>query len=209
MIPSWQFSTDPGVNIKLNPHVTYPTGWTQQTIQPVGPAYAAARIANANLEGLGLLPRTRSAYCDQSCGCAPNNPCCCGESSTGLVARIRRAYAPRAGFSGLGAAADCTCIKEYCSGGGDCTCTEWSCPQSRSTSLVSRIKRAFTPRRQSAVVWGSGRGTNGMGVPIARMLGEADSWAYRNRAVLLLGGLGLVTAAGIGLGATLSKKKRR
>lgn len=40
MIPSWQFSADPGVNIKLNPNVQFPQGWNQRTVQPVGPAYA-------------------------------------------------------------------------------------------------------------------------------------------------------------------------
>ncbi len=49
LIPSWQFSSDPGVNIKLNPHVQFPPGWTQRTVQPVGPAYAAARIAQPDL----------------------------------------------------------------------------------------------------------------------------------------------------------------
>jgi len=39
--------------------------------------------------GLGLLPRIRSAYCDQSCGCAPQNPCCCGESARRFTATRR------------------------------------------------------------------------------------------------------------------------
>lgn len=34
MIPSWQYSADPGVNIKLNPNVKMPPGWTQTTVQP-------------------------------------------------------------------------------------------------------------------------------------------------------------------------------
>ncbi len=96
MIPSWQFSADPGVNIKLNPHVQFPPGWTQGTVQPVGPNYAApARVAQPTLSGLGLLPRTKTLFCDQSCGCAPQNPCCCGESA------FRRA-ARSVGFRGLG-----------------------------------------------------------------------------------------------------------
>jgi hypothetical protein len=41
MIPSWQFSADPGVNIKINPHVQFPPGWDQRTVQPIGPAYTA------------------------------------------------------------------------------------------------------------------------------------------------------------------------
>ena len=49
LVPAWQFSSDPGVNIKLNPNVEFPPGWTQRTVQPVGPAYAAARIAQPDL----------------------------------------------------------------------------------------------------------------------------------------------------------------
>lgn len=34
LIPSWQYSADPGVNIKLNPNVKFPPGWNQMTVQP-------------------------------------------------------------------------------------------------------------------------------------------------------------------------------
>ena len=34
MIPSWQYSLDPGINIKVNPNVKFPSGWTQTTVQP-------------------------------------------------------------------------------------------------------------------------------------------------------------------------------
>ncbi len=51
MIPDWQFSTDPKINFHLNPHVTYPEGWTQMTVQPVGPYYAPPRIARPQLSG--------------------------------------------------------------------------------------------------------------------------------------------------------------
>lgn len=36
MIPSWQFSDDPAVNSRINPHVKFPPGWNQMTVQPVG-----------------------------------------------------------------------------------------------------------------------------------------------------------------------------
>ena len=52
MIPSWQFSADPGVNIKLNDHVQFPPGWNQRTVQPVGPAYVSARVAKPQLAGV-------------------------------------------------------------------------------------------------------------------------------------------------------------
>jgi hypothetical protein len=54
MIPSWQFSQDPAVNMHLNPHVKYPEGWSQMTAQPVGPYYAPPRIAQPTLTGLGF-----------------------------------------------------------------------------------------------------------------------------------------------------------
>lgn len=36
MIPDWQFSDDPAVNRRINPHVVFPAGWNQMTVQPVG-----------------------------------------------------------------------------------------------------------------------------------------------------------------------------
>ncbi len=36
IIPDWQYATDPRVNININPHVTFPAGWNQRTIQPPG-----------------------------------------------------------------------------------------------------------------------------------------------------------------------------
>ncbi len=35
--PSWQYSGDPAVNPKINPHVVYPDGVYQTTTQPIGP----------------------------------------------------------------------------------------------------------------------------------------------------------------------------
>lgn len=39
IFPAWQYSGDPAVNSKINPHVVYPDGMTQTTVQPVGPYY--------------------------------------------------------------------------------------------------------------------------------------------------------------------------
>lgn len=36
LIPAWQYSSDPGVNIKLNPNVKFPPGWSQMTVQSQG-----------------------------------------------------------------------------------------------------------------------------------------------------------------------------
>jgi hypothetical protein len=45
MIPSWQFSMDPNVNPKINPHVTYPDGIYQTTPQPIGPYYQGPELS--------------------------------------------------------------------------------------------------------------------------------------------------------------------
>lgn len=50
MIPSWQFSDDPAVNPKINPHVVYPEGMYQTTVQPVGPYFNSVM----DLKGVGL-----------------------------------------------------------------------------------------------------------------------------------------------------------
>ena len=38
LVPAWQFSSDPKINILINPHVKIPPNWPmgQQTVQPVG-----------------------------------------------------------------------------------------------------------------------------------------------------------------------------
>ena len=58
IIPIWQMSGDPAVNIKLNPHVQYPPGMTQMTVQPVvgdinnwPPQISARTWPNDNLQG--------------------------------------------------------------------------------------------------------------------------------------------------------------
>ena len=56
MIPAWQFSTDPAVNFtKINPHVTYPDGVYQTTIQPLGPWFNVP--PPAGMSGLGVQPQ--------------------------------------------------------------------------------------------------------------------------------------------------------
>lgn len=47
LIPEWQFSSDAVVNPHINPHVQYPEGMTQQTIQPIGTHWG---------QGLGCPP---------------------------------------------------------------------------------------------------------------------------------------------------------
>ena len=39
IFPSWQYSADPAINPKINPHVQYPDGVYQTTVQPLGPYY--------------------------------------------------------------------------------------------------------------------------------------------------------------------------
>jgi hypothetical protein len=79
MIPSWQFSQDPGVNIHLNPHVQFPEGWNQRTVQPTGPFYAPP---SPNFAGFGRA--ARGGDCCDSCTC----PGCCplpGRSAMSMV----------------------------------------------------------------------------------------------------------------------------
>ena len=53
VIPTYQFSSDPAVNpYGVNPHVKFPQGWNQMTVQPVGQWPTSG---DANLQGLGLL----------------------------------------------------------------------------------------------------------------------------------------------------------
>jgi hypothetical protein len=35
LIPSWQFSMDPAVNPRINPHLVFPVGMNQLTVQPI------------------------------------------------------------------------------------------------------------------------------------------------------------------------------
>lgn len=78
MIPSWQLSSDPGINIKLNDHVQFPPGWTQGTIQPVGSYYGVARIALPDLGRVNTsigsrvgaaFRRLTSPACCEGCRC--------------------------------------------------------------------------------------------------------------------------------------------
>lgn len=50
LIPAWQFDMT-AANPKINPHVQFPEGVTQSTIQPLGPYYGN----NDGLHGLGLF----------------------------------------------------------------------------------------------------------------------------------------------------------
>jgi hypothetical protein len=74
LIPSYQFSMDPAVNFtKINPHVVFPPGMDQRTVQPVGKFYASPQAAD-----LGRLPtfRVARADCCSDCNCGGSNPCC-------------------------------------------------------------------------------------------------------------------------------------
>lgn len=51
IIPSWQFSQDPAVNLNLNPHMTFPVGMNQLTVQPINNVVASG---DSNLQGLGI-----------------------------------------------------------------------------------------------------------------------------------------------------------
>jgi len=70
LIPDWQFSEDPAINIKLNPHCKIPGDWTngQRTIQPL--SYVPQRIQGDPL-----------ACTNGQAPCCPGLPC---TSLTGL-----------------------------------------------------------------------------------------------------------------------------
>ncbi len=89
MIPSWSFSADPGVNIHINPHIQFPEGWNQRTVQPVGPYYAPPK---PQLTGFGRAAAGGS--CCDNCTC----PGCCplpGRSAFSIIGQ-------RQGLRGLG-----------------------------------------------------------------------------------------------------------
>lgn len=54
LIPAWQFSSDPAINIKINPHLTIPSDWPygQRTVQPLN--YFSAKASGDPLSGLGI-----------------------------------------------------------------------------------------------------------------------------------------------------------
>lgn len=150
MIPSWQFSSSPTVNIKLNDNVSFPPGWSQSTVQPVGAYYTAARIAQPNLGGLGS-PMSRLKQFMQT-------------PLFGLGATKHKR-----GFMEPSCCEDCRC-GPYCNG----------CPD----SVMGRRSAGNTAMRG---------------------LGEDTSWAYEHRRALLLSGLGLLTAAALGVTAHFIK----
>ena len=51
LIPQWQFSQDPRVNFNLNPHLTFPVGMNQLTVQPINNVVPSG---DTNLQGLGI-----------------------------------------------------------------------------------------------------------------------------------------------------------
>src|SRR4030095_14273669 len=78
LIPDYQYSSDPAVNFtKINPHVVFPEGWDQRTVQPQGKFYAMPQ--EVNLGGLGrrLFAVRRESCCD-GCACRGADPCCDG-----------------------------------------------------------------------------------------------------------------------------------
>lgn len=61
IIPDWQYSSDPAINIKINPHVAFPENFThgQRTAQPMG--YFSAKASGDPLAGLGITMARWSA----------------------------------------------------------------------------------------------------------------------------------------------------
>lgn len=74
LIPRWQLSLDPSVNISLNPHVQFPPGTNQTTVQPYG---MESPLVEAGLGAMhfGARPRSGTVGCCDG-GYAPD--ACCG-----------------------------------------------------------------------------------------------------------------------------------
>jgi hypothetical protein len=73
MIPKWQLSLDPAVNIKINPNVRFPEGTDQTTVQPFG-------MESPLLEaGLGAMHFGSRRGTSVGCCDGGNTPdACCG-----------------------------------------------------------------------------------------------------------------------------------
>lgn len=57
LIPSWQFSGDPAVNININPHLQMPAGMTQTTVQPIAGSIVASGDAQLGTPMARYLPK--------------------------------------------------------------------------------------------------------------------------------------------------------
>lgn len=51
IIPSWQFADTNPPNFNINPHLTFPVGMNQLTVQPINNVVPSG---DANLQGLGI-----------------------------------------------------------------------------------------------------------------------------------------------------------
>lgn len=51
LVPQWQFSQNPAVNRNINPHLMFPVGMNQLTVQPINNLTPSG---DANLQGLGI-----------------------------------------------------------------------------------------------------------------------------------------------------------
>lgn len=99
LIPDWQFSDDPRVNINLNPHVQIPADWPygQRTVQPVGAfPWRAAGDPLAPTGGMTITP-------DASLGCCNRVPAVAGARVTGLGITRARWMEQRADLRGIDA----------------------------------------------------------------------------------------------------------
>lgn len=138
IIPDWQFSSDPNVNIAINPYCKIPPEWPngQRTIQPIG-------IAPQRLQG---------------------DPLACSNGLTPWVIQANPAIPPAQAIAG-------------------------------AQRNVAGARVAVTG------------GVEGLGITMAnwmqpradlRGIDMFDSWIWRNRKWLVLGGLGLLGLAALG-----------
>jgi hypothetical protein len=84
MIPSWQLATDPGINIKLNPHVSFPPGMTQMSTQPLDMEPPIMEAGLGAMMSMGQRPSNARGCCDG--GVEPD--ACCGAIAARRFARF-------------------------------------------------------------------------------------------------------------------------
>ncbi len=70
LIPQWQFSHDPAINFNLNPHLMFPAGMNQLTVQPIN---NVVQSGDRDLQGRRLGARSWFGAKRGTCppGCAP------------------------------------------------------------------------------------------------------------------------------------------
>lgn len=104
IIPQWQFSQDPAVNYNLNPHMAFPVGMNQLTVQPINNVVPSG---DRDLQGLGARTSwwgKRYSTCPPGCAPLATGGCDCADASrtmNGLGITMASYLQPGAGVKGV------------------------------------------------------------------------------------------------------------